>query len=258
MNRHKATPLIVVLVVAIAAAAGWYVWSQRSGNGQTSGVVISGAVDAEQVQVSSLVSGRITSASIAEGDRVAAGTVVYRIDDRALKLQVEQAQAAVRAAKAAYDQAVDDKASSADKAAAKAQWQQAQAAEQIARVQLGYATISAPASGTVTAVALTTGELATPGKTLATITRTGSLFVRAFVPETQIGDVRVGGKATIVTDSGKTVDATVTFVATDAQFTPSNVETKDQRAKLVYEVRLVPVAPEALTPGLPVTVTVAQ
>jgi len=58
-----------------------------------------------------------------------------------------------------------------------------------------------------------------------------------------------------VTDTGKTVAATVTFVASSAQFTPSSVETKDQRAKLVYEVRLEPRSTEGLTPGMPVTVT---
>jgi len=252
MDRRKLIP--VVLVVALLAAGAWYWFAAREADSGDA-VVVSGTVDAVQAQVTALVGGRVVTAAIAEGQEVTAGAVLYRVDDSALRLQVEQATAAVRAAKAAYDQAVSDKASSADIAAALAQWEQARAAEKIARIQLGYATVTSPATGTVTSVAVRAGETASPGRTLAVITETGALFVRTFAPETRIGDITVGSDATIVTDTGKTVEATVTFVASSAQFTPSSVETKDQRAKLVYEVRLEPRSAEGLTPGMPVTVT---
>lgn len=252
MDRRKLIP--VVLVVVLLAAGVWYWFSARDADSGEA-VVVSGTVDAVQAQVTALVGGRVIEARLAEGQEVTAGAVLYRVDDAALKLQVQQAAAAVTAAKAAYDQAVADKQSSADIAAALAQWEQARAAEKIARIQLGYATVTSPTTGTVTSVAVRTGETASPGRTLATITETGVLFVRTFAPETRIGEIEVGDDATVVTDAGKTFDATVTFIASSAQFTPSNVETKDQRAKLVYEVRLEPNSADGLTPGMPVTVT---
>lgn len=255
MNRHKIAP--VILVIALVAAGGWYWWSSSSPS-TSDAVAVSGTVDADQVQVSSLVAGRVIEARLSEGDTVAAGDVIYRVDDAALRLQVDQANASVRATKVAWDQAVKDKDSKADIAAAKAQWQLAVAAREIAEIQLGYATVSSPTTGTVTAVAVTEGELASPGRTLATIIEDGSVFVRAFVPEPSIGAISVGQTADITTDSGDSVKARVVFVASQAQFTPSNVETKDQRAKLVFEVRLTPVAPAGLNPGMPVTVTFAQ
>lgn len=252
MTRQRVIPVVLVLILALAGA--WYWWSTRGAT--TSGAVTaSGTVDADQVQVASVLGGRIVEASLAEGAHVKTGEMLYRIDDAALKLQVAQAQASVRAAKAAYDQAVDDDASDADIAAAKAQYESAQAAEKIARIQLSYALVSAPATGTVTAVASTVGELASPGRTLATITRDNDLFVRVFVSETSIGRISVDQDARLETDAGDTEPATVTFIATEAQFTPSNVETRDQRAKLVYEVRLKPASAENLNPGMPVTVT---
>ena len=255
MNRHKIVP--VVLVVVLAAAGAWHWWSGRSDT--TNGAVVaSGTADADQVQVSALISGRIVETDLAEGDEVKTGDILYRIDDAALALQVDQARAAVRAAKAAWDQAVDDDESKADIAAAKAQWQQAVAALRIARIQLGYATVTAPTTGTVTAVAVAEGELASPGRTLATITKDGSVFVRAFVPETGVGQIAVGDAARVETDAGDTLSARVTFIASQAQFTPSNVETKDPRAKLVFEVRLSPVRAAELNPGMPVTVTFAR
>lgn len=254
MDRKRIVPIVAVVV--IASAIGIYVWTQRGATTADGSAAAAGTVDAEQVQVSSLISGRIETATLVEGDVVTADQPLYEIDARALKLQVDQAKAAVKATKVAYDQAKKHDDPKEDIAAAKAAWEQAKAAEKIALVQLGYATVKAPAAGTVTAVALTTGELATPGKTLATITRTDKLFVRAFMSELDMGAVAVGKSATIVTDAGVSVDGRVTFVASQAQFTPSNVETKDQRAKLVYEVRVEPTSAKGLTSGMPVTVTI--
>lgn len=255
MNRRKIVPVVLAAVLAMAGA--WYWYSQRAETEQATALA-AGTADSDQVQLAALISGRVVEVTVVEGDAVNTGDVLYRIDSAALKLQVDQAEAAKRAAKAAWDQAVDDDESDADIAAAKAQWQQTDAAVKLARIQLGYATVTAPATGTVTAVAVDVGELASPGRTLATIMIKDSTFVRAFVAETAVGRLRLGGSATIVTNAGDSVDGTVSFIASEAQFTPSNVETKDQRAKLVYEVRIEPSSPDALNPGMPVTVDFAQ
>jgi len=254
MERRRIIAIVVVVVLLAAGIGGYFWWRSREA-GTDNALVISGTVDADQSQVAALVGGRVTKAEIAEGDLVEAGDVLYRLDARALKLQVDQAKAAVRAAKAGYDQAVDNDESSADVAAAKAQLDSARAAEKIAKVQLGYATVKAPAAGTITSIATKQGEIAGAGRTLATITEGDSLFVRSFVPEPRMGDVSVGDTVTIKTDGGVSTDAKVVFVASEAQFTPSAVETEEQRVKLVYEVRLVPSSTEGLTPGMPVTVT---
>ena len=109
----------------------------------------------------------------------------------------------------------------------------------LAKVQLTYAVVTAPQAGVVSAVAANAGQNASPGKTIATIADTRDLFVRVFVPETRIGDVKIGAAATVKTDSSDaTYPGKVEFIASQAEFTPDNVETKDQRIKLVYEVRV--------------------
>ena len=79
----------------------------------------------------------------------------------------------------------------------------------------------------------------------------------AFVPETQIGSVKVGQQVTVTPDSpGEPYTGTVSFVASEAEFTPNNVETKDQRTKLVFEVRVrISDTSRALKAGMPVDVT---
>lgn len=84
-------------------------------------------------------------------------------------------------------------------------------------------------------------------------------FVRVYVPETQIGRITAGQKASVTTDSStSTFDGTVSFIASTSEFTPNNIETKDQRVKLVYEVRVrVADTSGTLKAGMPVAVTFA-
>ena len=100
------------------------------------------------------------------------------------------------------------------------------------------------------------GENAAPGKTLATIADLDDLKVSVYIPETRIGEVRLGQKAIVYVDSSDTAfDAEVTFISSNAEFTPSNIETKDQRVKLVYEVRVkLTGGGDVLKPGMPVDV----
>jgi HlyD family secretion protein len=250
--RRRIAPIIVVLLVAVAIAGVWWYTTQRQ---TTESNTVSGTVEATEYQVASSLAGRVETVTVSEGDTVGQGEVMVLLDTSALRLQVQQANDAVRAAQAAVAQAKDT-GTSADVRAAKARLDQARTAVSLAKVQLKYATIDAPHAGTVVSVTTNAGENASPGKTLATISDTTDLFVRVFIPETEIGTVKLGQTATITTDStSKTYNGRVEFVAAAAQFTPNNVETKDQRTKLVYEARVRITDPSGeLKAGMPVDV----
>jgi multidrug resistance efflux pump len=250
--------IAIIVVVLVLAAAGATAWIVLSGNGAKSSLLAgSGTVEAPEVAVSSLVSGTIIEAPVGEGSPVKKGDVLFRIDDSVLKLQVVQAQAAVSAAKAGRDQAKKDDKSSAEIAAAQAQLDQASAGLELAKLQLSYCTVTAPVDGVLLTQALDAGENASPGKTLATIGRLDALTVTVYVAESDIGRVKVGQKATLATDStASTFACAVTSIASEAEFTPAQVETKDQRVKLVYAVKLsVPDTSGTLKPGMPADVT---
>ena len=249
---------IIIIVLLILGVAGWWAWTQWGEElvAKSNTTTLSGTVEADEFQVSSVMSGKIESSSATEGAAVTTGQTLFVLDDAILQQQVKQAEAGVSAAQAALTQAKIDNASSAAIAAAQAKVDQANATLAMTKVQLGYATITAATNGVITAVAANVGENASPGKSLATISDLSALHVSVYVPETDVGNVSLGQKATISTDStSRTFPGTVDFIASQAEFTPSNIETKDQRVKLVYEVRVkIENADDVLKPGLPVDV----
>jgi HlyD family secretion protein len=256
-GQRKRPPIAVIVVVLllVAGGLGYWWWSSQQAT-QNGALTASGAVEANEFQIAPAMAGRIETITVTEGDSVADGAVIATLDKRALELQLAQATEGVNAAKAAVTQAKDT-GTKAEVAAAKARLAQARAAVKLAQVQLSYTTVAAPQAGVVVAVAANAGQNASPGKTLVTISDTSDLFVRVFVPETRIGDVKLGAPVIVKTDSSDTTyPGTVEFIAAQAEFTPNNVETKEQRVKLVYEVRVrIADTSGTLKAGMPVDVT---
>lgn len=253
-RRRPLVPVLILLVLALAA--GGYFWWRSARAPEPTALSASGAVEAQQYQVASVIAGRVIKVGVSEGDVVKQGQTLVVLDQSALKLQVDQAQQGVKAAKAALSNAKKD-GTDADVSAARARLNQARAAVDLAKVQLGYATVVAPHSGVVVTIPTNAGQNAGPGKTLLTLSDPDNLFVRVFVPEAQIGDVKVGQQVTVSADSSsEPYTGTVSFVASEAEFTPNNVETKDQRTKLVFAVRVrISDSSGALKAGMPVDVT---
>jgi HlyD family secretion protein len=249
----------VIAAIVVIAVAGYFVWNYFS-NAASSAAALggSGSIEAVQISITPQASGRIVSAPEQEGVAVKKGDVLYRLDSSLADLQVSQAQAGVSAAQANYDQVLAKRSSKkADKAAAKAQLDQAKAALKMAQVQAGYASITSPMDGVLTNLAARAGENALPGSTLAVVSDPTSLTVTIYGAESQIGLVKVGQTGTLTTDSttGKTYRAQVVFVGAQAEFTPASIETKEQRVKLVYQVKLrITDADASLKAGMPADV----
>lgn len=258
-RRRPPAPVIlgIVLLLALLGTGGWYWWQSQQPSAAAA-LTAAGAVETKQYQVASVIAGRVTSVAVAEGDHVTAGQALVQLDTAALDLQVQQAEQGVVAAQAAVDNANSD-GTDADITAANARLAQAQAAVDLAKLQQSYATVTAPHDGTVLSVTTNAGQNAAPGRTLITLTDPADLFARVYVPETQVGNVKVGQTVNVTTDSStKTFQGTVTFVSSQSEFTPNNVATKDQRVKLVYEVRVsVKDDTGTLTAGMPVEATFA-
>jgi membrane fusion protein YbhG len=140
-------------------------------------------------------------------------------------------------------------------AALERQRDQAEAALNETESVLADLTIRAPANGTITTRMVDIGEVVTPGAPLFEVVDLDRLYLKVYVPEVQIGKVRLNLQARIHTDAfpDRPFDATVRYIASTAEFTPKEVQTPDERVKLIYAVKLyLKENPDhRLTPGLP-------
>lgn len=132
-----------------------------------------------------------------------------------------------------------------------------QAALDVLRIRQKDFTLLSPASGLVQSRILEPGEMALPGRPVLSLALDDPKWVRAYVPEPQLGHLREGLPASISSDSfpDLSFEGWVGFISPRAEFTPKNVETTELRTRLVYEVRILVNDPrQRLRLGMPVTV----
>ncbi|MCE5243692.1 MAG: efflux RND transporter periplasmic adaptor subunit [Syntrophobacteraceae bacterium] len=130
-----------------------------------------------------------------------------------------------------------------------------------ARQDLANATLVCPTDGVVRNRILEPGEMASSQRPVLTIAITDPKWVRAYVPEPDLGMVRMGMSAAVTSDSfpGKRYEGWVGFISPVAEFTPKSVETTELRTSLVYEVRVFVKDPgDELRLGMPATVHVPR
>lgn len=117
------------------------------------------------------------------------------------------------------------------------------------------ATVTASADGVVSSRLVEPGELVAPRVPLLVIVDLDRAWATAYVEEPRVGAITIGQGATVLTDGGDRLAGTVTFVSPRAEFTPRNVQTASERAKLVYRVKVsVDNRAGILKPGMPVEV----
>jgi HlyD family secretion protein len=106
--------------------------------------------------------------------------------------------------------------------------------------QLSDTVAATPVDGVVLVKAADVGEVLAPGTTVVTIGDIDHPWLRGYINEQDLGKVKIGSKARITTDSypGKAYDGRVTFVAAQAEFTPKQIQTQQERVKLVYRIKI--------------------
>jgi len=127
------------------------------------------------------------------------------------------------------------------------------------QIRLQDLTLRSPADGIIRSRMMEPGEMASPATPVLTLALTDPKWVRAYIPEPDLGRIAPGMRATVSSDafSQKEFDGWIGSISPAAEFTPRNVETTDLRTKLVYEVRVYVNDPDdQLRLGVPVTVTV--
>jgi len=179
--------------------------------------------------------------------------IIPRQDYDAAKAAHEVARAKVREAKERYRLVEEGpRKETIDQARARAR--QAREALALARTRLSYAEIVSPLDGLVLSKNVEPGDYVYAGTPIVTVGELDNVWLRGYIEETDLGRVKVGQPATVTTDTfpGKRYEGRVSFIAGQAEFTPKTVQTRKDRVRLVYRVKIdVPNPARELLPGMP-------
>lgn len=100
------------------------------------------------------------------------------------------------------------------------------------------AVLRSPLSGIVTERLAEPGEYLAPGSPVAVVTDLDSAWLTVFVPEPDLGRLSIGQEAEVLTDDGQVRKGRLSYIASKAEFTPKNVQTRDERVQLVYRAKI--------------------
>ncbi len=130
----------------------------------------------------------------------------------------------------------------------------AQAVTEEIKANIAYLTILSPIDAVCTARPIEPGAVVSPGQTVLSIIDLGTVYLRAYVPDAQIGRVRIGQKAKIMLDSApdKPLEGNVIQIDPEASFTPENIYFREDRVKQVFGIKIAIIQPDRFAkPGMP-------
>ena len=183
----------------------------------------------------------------------------YRVLADRVQAQNDQVAAQTRqiVAHTAQSAAAEAQRQTASRQVTSADAQVAQAAERLRKSE-----IRNPSAGTVLVAYAKTGEVVQPGRPWYKIASLDVVDVRAYITEPQLAAVRIGQQAQVTIDAGaarRSLTGTVSWTSSQAEFTPTPIQTRDERADLVYAIKIrVPNPDGALKIGMPADVQFAQ
>jgi HlyD family secretion protein len=151
--------------------------------------------------------------------------------------QVDRARASVKLAEANQ---LEMKRRQQELATRRAEQARSKASLSLIDTQLADTSATSPVDGVVLVKAADVGEVIAPGTTVVTIGDIDHPWLRGYINETDLGKVKIGSKVKVTTDSypGKVYNGHVTFIASEAEFTPKQIQTQQERVKLVYRVKI--------------------
>lgn len=151
--------------------------------------------------------------------------------------QVERARAGLRMGQA---NSIETKRREQDLVARAGDIQRAKSQIALIDSQLADTIAVSPINGVVLVKAADVGEILAPGASVVTVGDIEHPWLRAYIREQDLGRVKIGAKAKVTTDSfpGKAYDGRVSYIASEAEFTPKQIQTSEERVKLVYRIKI--------------------
>ncbi|MFA5007943.1 MAG: efflux RND transporter periplasmic adaptor subunit [Candidatus Omnitrophota bacterium] len=250
---------LIVIIAVILIAAGAYAFIQfRDGKIREKQIKVSGNIEGDDVRISFRVDGQIVELLTDEGKVIKKGDIVAKLNTDELSKVKANAEAALKAAQYNYELSKVDyvRAESLLKAGAisaqkrdtaktqfdadSADVDQLKAQLELADTRLGFADLASPLDGFVLVKSSLAGEVIQPGTPVFTAIDLNNIWVTAYINENDIGRVKLNQKAYVTTDSypNKKYPGWISFISSQAEFTPKFIQTTEERVKYVYRIKV--------------------
>jgi len=275
----KKTIAIIILILVIGGIWAFYTFSNKKSQDE---LTLYGNVEIRQVDLSFQVAGQISKMLKEEGDSVKSGEPVAILDDKDYKTNFQKAIAdeaktlalkndATSKYERNYPLCADDTISKQDcetllnnKDKAIADYKAAIAQKEFAKNQLDYTKIYAPENGTITVRVQENGATVSKGQPVYTMAKAMPVWVRAYVNETDLGNIKHGMKVKVLTDTTnpktgekREYEGQIGYISPVAEFTPKTVQSTDIRTSLVYRIRVyINDVDDFLRQGMPTTIKI--
>ena len=249
-------------IIKLLCLAFFFTFAAAGCGKSRNAMVASGTVEVRTADLSSQVSGRMVEMFFDEGATVKKGDVIAALDDRLLKARRESAEAL-------FNQANDNYQSSREllkgNAISREKYDQAKTAMinadsnlKQAQLMLDEAKITAPWNGILLKKYAEVGENVSAGSVLFSLGDMETAKVNIYVPLTETGLLDYGKKARVKVDSStEWLEGSITYISDEAEFTPKNIQTRDERTKEVFRVEVTVANPgHILKPGMPADVEI--
>jgi HlyD family secretion protein len=254
--KKKMIPLIIFAIVVIVSTLYFEFFRNPGGNSNI--IEGSGTIEVTEVEISSKISGRVAELPKPEGEGVKRGDLVSRLEYEELSAQRLSAKANFVNAEKNYSRVRDlyqtGSISRKDFDNAEAAYRMAKAGYDQVSATIENAVIYSPIDGTVLDTNVEVGEMAFPGTPILTIADITRPWMYIYVNEKKLGLVKIGQSVRVFIDSfpGKAFSGKVVSISNKAEFTPKTIQTKDERVKLVFAVKVMIDNPDmVLKPGMP-------
>lgn len=230
----------VVIVLAIAAVVVWRIVERPAFR-------YAGTVEATEVDLSPRLASTIAEIPIVEGQDVKAGDLIVRLSGEDFKIAADQAESDfVRAKRLLASGSITQEAYDR----ARFRWEDA-------KLHVDWLRVTSPINGVVLDKYHEVGEQVSPQTKLVKLADLNDIWATIYVPQTMLARLKLGMpvKATLPELQNKTMDGRIKHIREEAEFTPRNVQTREERSRLVYAVKVaLPNADRVLKPGMTVEV----
>jgi HlyD family secretion protein len=256
MKRKKIIPLALAIVIITGVTLYFEVF--RHLGGRDDRISGSGTIEVTEVEMASKLTGHVQEIPVEEGDRVKKG-------ERLVRLSHDELKAKRLSARAGLDNAEKNLARvrrlHRSGSVSRQAYDNALTEYRVAKANYDYiietirqAELVAPIDGLVLEKNLEKGELAFPGTPIVTLADLTRPWIKLYIQEKKLGLVRRGQKAEVTIDSypDETFPGEVVYISDRAEFTPKTIQTREERVKLVFAVKImIENRDRKLKPGMP-------